>query len=247
MEFYFQSDQGKRRRSNQDYANVFTNQAGKELALLADGMGGHQAGDIASQLTVEEIGNDWKLGEITSSEEAVKWLIQKIQHENKHIYEKGQADEALGGMGTTLEAVAILEGKLTLAHVGDSRIYVLREDRLLLLTEDHSLVHELVKSDEITEEMAAVHPRKNIITRSVGMPGTLEVDVAIHNICQTDRILMCSDGLTNMVSVEEITKILTQNASLEVASQALIDAANNQGGTDNITVLLIDLGGNHHD
>lgn len=247
MEFYFQSDQGKRRRSNQDYANVFTNQAGKELALLADGMGGHQAGDIASQLTVEEIGNDWKLGEITSSEEAVKWLIQKIQHENKHIYEKGQADEALGGMGTTLEAVAILEGKLTLAHVGDSRIYVLREDRLLLLTEDHSLVHELVKSGEITEEMAAVHPRKNIITRSVGMPGTLEVDVAIHNICQTDRILMCSDGLTNMVSVEEITKILTQNASLEVASQALIDAANNQGGTDNITVLLIDLGGNHHD
>ena len=247
MEFYFQSDQGKKRRNNQDYANVFTNQSNKVLALLADGMGGHQAGDIASQLTVNEIGKSWEMTDITSSEAAVKWLIQKIQNENQRVYEHGQQDIALSGMGTTLEAVSILENKLTLAHVGDSRIYVLREGRLLPLTEDHSLVNELVRSGEITPEMAAVHPRKNIITRSVGMPGTIEVDVAIHNIRPNDRILMCSDGLTNMLSETEITTIISQNTSLQLASQSLIDAANQRGGTDNITVILIDLGGSNHD
>ena len=247
MEFYFQSDQGKKRRNNQDYTNVFTNQSNKVLALLADGMGGHQAGDIASQLTVNEIGKSWEMTDITSSEAAVKWLIQKIQNENQRVYEHGQQDMALSGMGTTLEAVSILENKLTLAHVGDSRIYVLREGRLLPLTEDHSLVNELVRSGEITPEMAAVHPRKNIITRSVGMPGTIEVDVAIHNIRPNDRILMCSDGLTNMLSETEITTIISQNTSLQLASQSLIDAANQRGGTDNITVILIDLGGSNHD
>lgn len=247
MEFYFQSDQGKRRQNNQDYAQVFTNQAGKVLALLADGMGGHQAGDLASQLTVNEIGRCWESETITASEEVVKWLIQKIQTENTRIYEKGQEDPALTGMGTTLEAVSILDDQLTLAHVGDSRIYVLRDEQLLPLTEDHSLVHALVKSGEITPEMAAVHPRKNIITRSVGMPGTIEVDVAIHNVRTDDRVLICSDGLTNMVSEEKISAIIRQNTSLKDTAQALIDAANEQGGTDNITVVLIDLGGGSHD
>ena len=243
MEVYFQSDIGKRRKSNQDYTATFTNQKNQLLALLADGLGGHQAGDIASRQAVEEIGIAWEATTIDDSEKAVQWFLQHIQQTNQRIFEKGQSQPTLSGMGTTLEVVTILDNHLALAHVGDSRIYLFREQRLIALTEDHSLVNALLKSGEITQEMAENHPRKNIITRSLGMPGSLEVDVAIHRIEDHDQLLLCSDGLTNMVSEPKITQILLEAASLQDASQRLIDEANAKGGLDNITVLLIDVGG----
>lgn len=243
MEVYFQSDIGKRRKSNQDYTATFTNQKNQLLALLADGMGGHQAGDIASRQAVEEIGIAWEATTIDDSEKAVQWFLQHIQQANQRIFEKGQSQPTLSGMGTTLEVVTILDNHLALAHVGDSRIYLFREQRLIALTEDHSLVNALLKSGEITQEMAENHPRKNIITRSLGMPGSLEVDVAIHKIEDHDQLLLCSDGLTNMVSEPKITQILLEAASLQDASQRLIEEANAKGGLDNITVLLIDVGG----
>lgn len=243
MEVYFQSDIGKRRKSNQDYTATFTNQKNQLLALLADGMGGHQAGDIASRQAVEEIGIAWEATTIDDSEKAVQWFLQHIQQANQRIFEKGQSQPTLSGMGTTLEVVTLLDNHLALAHVGDSRIYLFREQRLIALTEDHSLVNALLKSGEITQEMAENHPRKNIITRSLGMPGSLEVDVAIHRIEDHDQLLLCSDGLTNMVSEPKITQILLEAASLQDASQRLIDEANAKGGLDNITVLLIDVGG----
>ena len=243
MEVYFQSDIGKRRKSNQDYTATFTNQKNQLLALLADGLGGHQAGDIASRQAVEEIGIAWEATMIDDSEKAVQWFLQHIQQANQRIFEKGQSQPTLSGMGTTLEVVTILDNHLALAHVGDSRIYLFREQRLIALTEDHSLVNALLKSGEITQEMAENHPRKNIITRSLGMPGSLEVDVAIHKIQDHDQLLLCSDGLTNMVSEPKITQILLEAASLQDASQRLIDEANAKGGLDNITVLLIDVGG----
>ena len=243
MEVYFQSDIGKRRKSNQDYTATFTNQKNQLLALLADGMGGHQAGDIASRQAVEEIGIAWEATMIDDSEKAVQWFLQHIQQTNQRIFEKGQSQPTLSGMGTTLEVVTILDNHLALAHVGDSRIYLFREQRLIALTEDHSLVNALLKSGEITQEMAQNHPRKNIITRSLGMPGSLEVDVAIHKIQDHDQLLLCSDGLTNMVSEPKIAQILLEAASLQDASQRLIDEANAKGGLDNITVLLIDVGG----
>ena len=243
MEVYFQSDVGKRRKSNQDYTATFTNQKNQLLALLADGMGGHQAGDIASRQAVEEIGIAWEATTIDDSEKAVQWFLQHIQQANQRIIEKGQSQPTLSGMGTTLEVVTILDNHLALAHVGDSRIYLFREQRLIALTEDHSLVNALLKSGEITQEMAENHPRKNIITRSLGMPGSLEVDVAIHKIEDHDQLLLCSDGLTNMVSEPKITQILLEAASLQDASQRLIEEANAKGGLDNITVLLIDVGG----
>lgn len=243
MEVYFQSDIGKRRKSNQDYTATFTNQKNQLLALLADGMGGHQAGDIASRQAVEEIGIAWEATMIDDSEKAVQWFLQHIQQTNQRIFEKGQSQPTLSGMGTTLEVVTILDNHLALAHVGDSRIYLFREQRLIALTEDHSLVNALLKSGEITQEMAQNHPRKNIITRSLGMPGSLEVDVAIHKIEDHDQLLLCSDGLTNMVSEPKITQILLEAASLQDASQRLIEEANAKGGLDNITVLLIDVGG----
>ena len=243
MEVYFQSDIGKRRKSNQDYTATFTNQKNQLLALLADGLGGHQAGDIASRQAVEEIGIAWEATTIDDSEKAVQWFLQHIQQANQRIFEKGQSQPTLSGMGTTLEVVTLLDNHLALAHVGDSRIYLFREQRLIALTEDHSLVNALLKSGEITQEMAENHPRKNIITRSLGMPGSLEVDVAIHKIEDHDQLLLCSDGLTNMVSEPKITQILLEAASLQDASQRLIDEANAKGGLDNITVLLIDVGG----
>ena len=243
MEVYFQSDIGKRRKSNQDYTATFTNQKNQLLALLADGLGGHQAGDIASRQAVEEIGIAWEATMIDDSEKAVQWFLQHIQQTNQRIFEKGQSQPTLSGMGTTLEVVTLLDNHLALAHVGDSRIYLFREQRLIALTEDHSLVNALLKSGEITQEMAENHPRKNIITRSLGMPGSLEVDVAIHRIEDHDQLLLCSDGLTNMVSEPKITQILLEAASLQDASQRLIDEANAKGGLDNITVLLIDVGG----
>ncbi|MFC4697956.1 Stp1/IreP family PP2C-type Ser/Thr phosphatase [Enterococcus aquimarinus] len=243
MEVYFQSDIGKRRKSNQDYTATFTNQKNQLLALLADGMGGHQAGDIASRQAVEEIGIAWEATTIDDSEKAVQWFLQHIQQANQRIFEKGQSQPTLSGMGTTLEVVTLLDNHLALAHVGDSRIYLFREQRLIALTEDHSLVNALLKSGEITQEMAENHPRKNIITRSLGMPGSLEVDVAIHKIEDHDQLLLCSDGLTNMVSEPKIAQILLEAASLQDASQRLIEEANAKGGLDNITVLLIDVGG----
>lgn len=243
MEVYFQSDIGKRRKSNQDYTATFTNQKNQLLALLADGLGGHQAGDIASRQAVEEIGIAWEATTIDDSEKAVQWFLQHIQQTNQRIFEKGQSQPTLSGMGTTLEVVTLLDNHLALAHVGDSRIYLFREQRLIALTEDHSLVNALLKSGEITQEMAENHPRKNIITRSLGMPGSLEVDVAIHRIEDHDQLLLCSDGLTNMVSEPKITQILLEAASLQDASQRLIEEANAKGGLDNITVLLIDVGG----
>ena len=243
MEVYFQSDIGKRRKSNQDYTATFTNQKNQLLALLADGLGGHQAGDIASRQAVEEIGIAWEATTIDDSEKAVQWFLQHIQQTNQRIFEKGQSQPTLSGMGTTLEVVTLLDNHLALAHVGDSRIYLFREQRLIALTEDHSLVNALLKSGEITQEMAQNHPRKNIITRSLGMPGSLEVDVAIHKIEDHDQLLLCSDGLTNMVSEPKITQILLEAASLQDASQRLIEEANAKGGLDNITVLLIDVGG----
>lgn len=247
MEVYFQSDIGKRRKSNQDYTATFTNQKNQLLALLADGMGGHQAGDIASRQAVEEIGIAWEATMIDDSEKAVQWFLQHIQQTNQRIFEKGQSQPTLSGMGTTLEVVTLLDNHLALAHVGDSRIYLFREQRLIALTEDHSLVNALLKSGEITQEMAENHPRKNIITRSLGMPGSLEVDVAIHKIEDHDQLLLCSDGLTNMVSEPKITQILLEAASLQDASQRLIEEANAKGGLDNITVLLIDVGGKVND
>ncbi|KAF1300874.1 MULTISPECIES: Stp1/IreP family PP2C-type Ser/Thr phosphatase [Enterococcus] len=243
MEIRFRSDVGKKRNTNQDYAAVFKNKAGYTLALLADGMGGHLAGDVASKQAVHELGDAWAQGSIKDSDTAEEWLVEKIQAENTAIFEKGQENPQMNGMGTTVVAVILFDDQFTLGHVGDSRVYLFREGELIQLTEDHSLVNELVKSGEITKEMAANHPRRNVLTRSVGMPGEVEVDVDTHFLAVDDYLLLASDGLTNMVSEAEITEVLASDLVLDEKIQVLIDKANAAGGVDNITVLLIEIGG----
>lgn len=243
MEVCFLSDVGKKRNTNQDYVKVFRNQQGYLLALLADGMGGHQAGDVASRKVVEDIGAQWQKFEVVDHEGVIRWLIQTIQKENVLVYELGQAKAELNGMGTTIEAVAVIDEQFILAHVGDSRIYLLRDQEFIQLTEDHSLVNALVKSGEITPEMAVNHPRKNVVTRSIGMPGMVEVDVASHFLRVDDYLMICSDGLTNMLSDGEISQIVEESPTISYALEQLIQQANERGGLDNITALLLHYGG----
>ena len=240
MQIEYQSDVGRRRNTNQDYASVFSNQEGIKLAILADGMGGHRAGDIASQMAVLNLGNAWEEQDLTDDEKIAQWFIQAIQEENALIYQRGQEQPEYNGMGTTIVAAALSEERFTIAHVGDSRAYLIRDGKIIQLTEDHSLVNELVKSGEISEEMAVNHPRKNILTRSVGMPGTVEVDVSTYIWQLKDRLLLCSDGLTNMLSEEMIETIVNQEGTLSDKVTELINQANEAGGADNITVLLIE-------
>ncbi|MGM9903657.1 Stp1/IreP family PP2C-type Ser/Thr phosphatase [Enterococcus hirae] len=240
MQIEYQSDVGRRRNTNQDYVRVFKNQAGITLAVLADGMGGHRAGDIASQMAVLNLGKDWEEQALVDDEKIAQWFIQAIQEENNAIHQLGQEQLEYNGMGTTIVAAALSAESFTIANVGDSRAYLIRNDQLIQLTEDHSLVNELVKSGEISEEMAVNHPRKNILTRSVGMPGALEVDVATYLWQGEDRLLLCSDGLTNMLSEEVIGTIINQEGNLADKVSQLVDRANEAGGADNITVLLIE-------
>lgn len=239
MEINFQTDVGRKRNTNQDYAGVFKNQAGISLAILADGMGGHQAGDVASEMAVNNLGDCWCENTLVEPEKVAQWLIKEIQRENEKIYQKGQSQPEYLGMGTTIVSAVMLDQSFVLANIGDSRAYLARNQELVQLTEDHSLVNELVKSGEITREMAANHPRKNVLTRSLGMPGMVEVDVTNQLWLPNDYLLLCSDGLTNMVSEADILTILMSEYSVAEKIKQLIERANAAGGADNITVLVI--------
>lgn len=240
MKIEFRTDVGRRRTTNQDSVGIFFNQEQIRLAIVADGMGGHQAGDIASQLTVSDLGNIWRETSLTDQEEVIRWLLENIQRLNEKIFEEGQGNPRQAGMGTTIVAAVLLGTTVVLANVGDSRSYLIRQGTIKQVTEDHSLVNELVKTGEITEEMALNHPRKNVLVRSLGIPGTVEIDVTSFELLEGDRLLLCSDGLSNMVSDDTMLTIISQTDDLKQAVEALIKQANEAGGRDNITALLVD-------
>lgn len=242
MEIRFQSDVGRRRNMNQDYTNVFKNQADIPLAILADGMGGHLAGDVASQMAVTSLGDSWSATDLSTVEAAGDWMSQRMQEVNREVYEAGQSKMEYTGMGTTVVMAAIIGSQAVIANVGDSRAYLLRNQELTQITEDHSWVNELVKSGEISKEDAERHPQKNVLVRTVGMPGEIEADIFLHRWEAGDYIILCSDGLTNMVSEAGITEIVTNGGTLEDKVAELINQANAAGGADNITVLIIQCG-----
>ncbi|WP_374285968.1 Stp1/IreP family PP2C-type Ser/Thr phosphatase [Lactococcus sp.] len=242
MEYSILSDIGSKRSTNQDYAGTFVNRAGFRLFLLADGMGGHKAGNVASKLTVEDLGKLWTesfFDEGTPDETIETWLRNQIRNENENIANLGQLDE-YRGMGTTFEALIIKNGRAISAHVGDSRKYLIRDNELNKITVDHSLVQELVDAGQITEAEAEVHPNKNIITRSLGQPTEVQADIQTFDLKINDFILINSDGLTNMVSAHEIMEVVErEDLSLDNKAEALIRLANEHGGNDNITVVLV--------
>jgi PPM family protein phosphatase len=225
------TDTGRQRRDNED--NAF---ARAPLFVVADGMGGAQAGEVASAIAVEAF--EQGLPDSGSPEER---LADRVREANRRIFERAQADHERAGMGTTLTAAYLDDAALAIAHVGDSRAYLFRNGSLERLTEDHSLVEELVRQEKLTPEQAAEHPQRSIITRALGPEASVLVDTWTYPVRAGDVLLLCSDGLTTMVSEERVAQILAASSSLAAAADALIDAANRAGGRDNITVVLFRL------
>ncbi len=209
------------------------------LFIVADGMGGHKAGDYASRYTVETIEREIK----SSFEKNPSIIIKKaIQTANKEIRQRASEDPNLTGMGTTVVVATVIGRYLQVANVGDSRLYVANSQEIRQITRDHSLVEEMIRLGGLEREEARLHPDKNIITRAIGAMDTVDVDFFTVELNPTDKILMCSDGLTNMVDDQQILQILNRfpgDKTLVETAHALIDAANENGGKDNIGVVLV--------
>ena len=237
---YAKSDIGKLRESNQDYYYISNSLDEVQLYILADGMGGYNGGEIASKLAVQTaksyIENNFK--EIEKDRDSIIQLVaSSMEYANMVVYEKSKESKELEGMGTTLEICLIYNNRAYIGHVGDSRIYRIRKDIIRQLTTDHSYVEKLVKDGTITKEEAQHHPKKNMLTKALGCEVYVEPDAMVKGFLKEDVIIMCSDGLTNLVKEEAIFQIIKNN--VQVASQNLINVANDLGGYDNITVIII--------
>lgn len=238
MEIALLTDVGQKRSNNQDYINRYKNRAGIDLVVLADGMGGHRAGHIASEMAATDLGAAWVDTQLVTLNEVREWMIAIIDEENQKVHELGQTEE-FKGMGTTLEAVVVIDNQMIYAHVGDSRVGLIRDGEYTRLTNDHSLVGALVRAGQLTEEEAQRHPQKNIVTQSIGQAEPIEPDIALKTLEVGDYVLINSDGLTNMVPTEDIRDIVLSDVSIESKVETLVRFANNAGGLDNITVGLL--------
>lgn len=225
------TDTGRQRRDNEDSAF-----ARAPVFVVADGMGGAQAGEVASRLAIEAF--EHGLPDDGSPEER---LASRVREANHQIYERSRADRGRAGMGTTLTAAYVDDAHVAIAHVGDSRAYLFRDGTLQRLTQDHSLVDELVRRGKLTEEQAAEHPQRSIITRALGPEPDVEVDTWTYPARPGDVVLLCSDGLTSMISEDRVRETLAAHDNLDAAADALIHEANEAGGRDNITVVLFRL------
>jgi protein phosphatase len=224
------SDVGRQRSGNED--NYFVQ---APLFVLADGMGGAQAGEVASEIAIEAFRGGLPDGQVEES------LVAVIEDANAKVHEKANEVPEYRGMGTTCTVAYVADDEVVLAHVGDSRAYLLRDGELTKLTRDHSLVGELVDRGKVTEEEALTHPQRSVITRAVGPEPTVKVDAERIAARAGDVFLLCSDGLTDMIRDREVHRILTAVEGLEKAGRNLISAANHAGGRDNITVILFRL------
>lgn len=233
------TDIGKKRKLNQDYVYVSETPIGNlpNLFIVADGMGGHKAGDYASKCTVETITREVRG---CFEKNPIRILSKAIRIANDQIRQKAEEDESLLGMGTTVVAATCLGHYLQVANVGDSRLYIVGSE-IRQITTDHSLVEEMVRMGGIDRKAARNHPDKNIITRAIGALDTVEIDFFYEELKPGELVLLCSDGLTNMLEDEEIGAILKEPVSMEEKAQRLIEAANDNGGKDNITVIIIDV------
>ena len=226
---------GNYRKNNEDF--YFVNES-KKLYILADGMGGHLAGERASKMATDIIASDFeKSKEIESIEDPIEILSSSIRDANREIFKSSEENEDYRGMGTTVSAGVILGDVLVYSNVGDSRIYKINRD-MEQITIDDSFVNYLIEIGEITEEEAKVHPKKNVLTKAMGTTADLDVSVNTLKMEKGDIFLFCSDGLTNMVSDEEIFKVIKEN-SPEDARDKLIALALENGGMDNITFILV--------
>ena len=230
-EQYAGTDTGRQRRANEDSLL-----ARAPLFVVADGMGGARAGEVASRMAVEMLARG--VGDAPEPEAALATLVREA---NARIYERSHLHADQAGMGTTLTALYVGANRVTIAHVGDSRAYRIRDGELERLTDDHSLVDELVREGRLTPEEAVEHPQRSVITRALGPESAVDVDTETFEARAGDVYLLCSDGLTTMVGEEGLEEVLSEHAHLREVGEALIAAANDAGGRDNITVVLVRL------
>lgn len=238
MKAFAATDVGKVRKVNQDCVFSSTVPVGclPNLFIVADGMGGHKAGDIASRLTVDSVVD--KLSKV-NIKDYISVITDTIIKVNKEVIDKAAESQDYEGMGTTLVVATVFENILKVANVGDSRLYVIGED-IIQITRDHSLVEEMVTNGQLARADARVDKRKNIITRAIGGESKVEAEMFSVELKPKDKILMCSDGLSNMVDDIEILEIINREPDIEKAARMLIDAANENGGKDNISVVIVE-------
>ncbi|GHH96512.1 Stp1/IreP family PP2C-type Ser/Thr phosphatase [Neobacillus kokaensis] len=239
MKAVFKTDKGKVRLHNEDAGGIFVNQDGSRLAIVADGMGGHRAGDVASEMSVSHLKQEWEAAKgIITADAAEKWLEDQITAVNYKLLEHASNNSECDGMGTTIVAAITTDRFATLANIGDSRGYILNETGFKQITEDHSLVNELVRTGQISKEDAEHHPRKNVLLRALGTEKVVEIDIATIIFEEGDILLLCSDGLSNKVTEKEMSEILLNEDSLDDKAGTLIKLANDNGGEDNITLVI---------
>ena len=240
MEAFANTDIGKVRDMNQDSYYISSENDEIKLYIVADGMGGYKGGEIASKLAIESSKNYIcnNFAETKKEKEQILELIKNaIEYANMVVYEKSKEVEELNGMGTTIDICLIYYNRVYIGHVGDSRVYRLRKNFFRKLTVDHSYVEQLIKEGNITKEEAYNHPKKNMLTKALGCTPFVEPDVMVKGFLKDDILLMCSDGLTNMLKDNKIYEIIKENP--KEASKNLVKKANELGGYDNITAVII--------
>jgi protein phosphatase len=234
------SDVGKAREINEDYFYISFPDDQVQLFILADGMGGYNGGEVASKLAVTTAKN-YILSNYEKSKGTKESLLDLVknssQYANMVVYEKSEENTDLSNMGTTLDICLVYQNKVFISHIGDSRVYRLRKDFFRKLTKDHSYVQTLVDEGKITEEESKNHPKKNMLMKALGCTPFIEPDAMVKGFLKGDILLMCSDGLTNMVSEEEIQQIIKDNPT--DSTKLLVQRANDLGGKDNITAVII--------
>ena len=236
MEFSYLTDAGQVRDHTEDSVTIVKNETGEILMAVADGMGGHKGGEIASSIAITHIGKRFvDTSSVGSKDEAINFLKEVVSEANMLLYKYTENNPESLGMGTTIVMALLTKDFLLFGNIGDSSGFVIKDKKLYKITNDHTLVNLLVKSGEITEEEAKDHPRKNVLMRALGANISVEMDI-FDVERDVSGILLCSDGLTNMLDESQIEAVLDSDIDIDAKVQKLINKANNRGGTDNISV-----------
>lgn len=239
MEYAYLTDPGKVRDHNEDSVIIVKNHNNEYLLAVCDGMGGHKGGEIASSIAISHIGKCFReMGKLGKKEDAILWIKNVVSEANVLIYKYTEQNPESAGMGTTIVMSLLTKDYLLFGNIGDSSGYVFKDNQIHKITTDHTLVNLLVKSGEITEEEAKDHPRKNVLMKALGATTTVEMDI-FDVETDVEGIFLCSDGLTNMLDDEQISKVLSEELSVEEKVNKLIIKANNRGGTDNISAAFL--------
>ena len=236
MDYYFITDPGKVRERNEDCVSIVENKMGEKLLIVADGMGGHKNGEVASSIALNLICDRFKnISSVGNKEDAISWIQSTVSEANVEIFKYVEKHPESLGMGTTVVLAVLTTNFLLIGNIGDSSGYIFKNNKLHKITVDHTLVNLLVKSGELTLEEAKNHPKKNVLMKALGSSTNVEMD--IFNVeLNIDGVFLCSDGLTNMLEDTQIAKVLSENSTLKEKLEKLVFKANNRGGNDNISI-----------